>query len=87
MFVAVIAIVVIAFGLMIRVIKPPDALRRIGAALGGMVISIVVPPIIIHLWGALSLWQRLGITALVGFGLAVAWNRYPNRSRKGSTIR
>lgn len=78
--VAVIAITAILLGLMIRVIEPPNALRRIGAALGCMVILIVVLPIIMHLWGRLSLWQRLGV---VGLGLAVTLTCYPNRPGRG----
>lgn len=81
---AVIAIAGIALGLMTRVIEPPNALRRIGATLGCMVILTMVPPIFLHLLGTLSLWQRFVIVALVGLGSAVAWERYHDRPRKGS---
>lgn len=69
---AVVAIVVISFGLMIRAIDPSSALRRIGVTLGCMAILIMVPPIIAHLWGALTLWQQLGIFLLFGVMGAIA---------------
>lgn len=68
---AVVAIVVIALGLMIRVIDPSIALRRIGAALGYVIILIMVPPIIVHLWGALTLWQQLGVIAALGVTVTI----------------
>lgn len=81
---AVIAMVVIALGMMIRVIDPPSAFRRIGAALGCMIVLVMVPSIIVHLWGALSLWQQLGIVALIGLAVAVFWSR---RSRERALTR
>ena len=79
---SVIAIVVIALGLMIRVIDPLSAFRRVGVTLGCMVILVMVPSIIVHLWEALSLWQQLGIVALAGLAVAVAWERRQGHSRK-----
>lgn len=82
--VAVIIIVVIALGLIIRVIEPPSAFRRIVATLGCMVILIMIPPIILHLWFSLSPWQQIGIVALLGFAIVVTLSRRHASSRKRS---
>ncbi len=81
---AVIAMVIIVLGLMIRVIDPLSAFRRIGTTLGCMIVLVMVPSIIVHLWGALSVWEQLGIIALVGLLAAVAWARCQGYSRKRS---
>ena len=83
---AVIAIVIIAIGLMIRVIEPLSALRRIGGTLGCIVILAMLPPLIVHLWHWLSLWQQIGI-AVLGFTAALVWNRRTKPSRKGRADR
>lgn len=77
---AVIAIVVIAIGLMIGVIDARRAVGRIGAVLGAIVLLLVLPSILLGLWRSLSLWQQLGIIALLGLVVVVIF-------RKGTQFR
>lgn len=77
---AVIAIVVIAIGLMIGVIDARRAVGRIGAVLGAVVLLLVLPSILLGLWRSLSLWQQLGIITLLGLVVAVIF-------RKGTQFR
>lgn len=79
---AVIAIIVIALGFMIRMIAPPSALKGIGTSLACMVVLVMAPSITVHLWEALSLWQQLGIAALIGIAVAISWERHDVRAQK-----
>ena len=81
---AVTSIIVIALGLLIRVIEPLKALRRIGATIGCMVILVMLPPIIVHLWHSLSLWQQIGVAFLI-FMAAFVWNRRTKATRTRNT--
>lgn len=81
---AVIIIVLITLGLMIPVIQPAKAFRRIGATLGCMVVLVMLPPIILHSWFSLSMWQQLGIVVVLGFVVLVMLSRRHVPSRKCS---
>ena len=72
---AVIAIVVIAIGLMIGVIDARRAVGRIGAVLGTIVLLLVLPSILLGLWRSLSLWQQLGIITLLGLVVVAIFHR------------
>ena len=60
---AVIAIVVTAFGLMLRILKPADA-WRIGIIVGVVTALSILPQIVIHAWAAIPLWQQIGVLVL-----------------------
>lgn len=64
--VAVIAIIVTAFGLMLGFLKPADALKRIGVIAGTVIVLLELPQIVIYTWSAIPWWQRLALVA-VGF--------------------
>jgi hypothetical protein len=75
---AIIALILTAFGLMLGVVKPADALRRVGLVLGVAMLLMVLPAVLVNLWSGISLWQRLGLTA-IGIGI---WHSRPRqRSR------
>lgn len=81
---AVVAFIVIAFGLMIGAVEPCSVWKRIGATLGCAVILIVFPPIVAHLWHLLSLWQQLGmVTLAVCFGTAALRDGSARRRKRG----
>jgi Zn-dependent protease with chaperone function len=77
---AMIALILTAFGLMLGIVKPADALRRVAAILGVVMLLMVLPAILVSTWSGMSLWQRLALAAIV---LGVCLLKRPRReSRK-----
>jgi hypothetical protein len=77
---ATVAIIVTALGLLLGVLKAADALKRIGAYLGIVVLLMLIPGALVSLWSVMSVWQRLGAAAIV---LVVSLLKRPRRkSRK-----
>jgi hypothetical protein len=62
--VAMIALILTAFGLMLGIVKPADALRRVAAILGVVMLLLVLPAVIVSIWSGMSLWQRLAVAAI-----------------------
>lgn len=79
---AVIAIVVIAIGLMVRVIDGYRAFARLGAVCGALVLLLILPPILLSLWHSLSVWQQLGIILLSWILGLIVLRRRPHRDIK-----
>jgi len=78
--VAMIALILTAFGLMLGIVKPSDALRRVAAILGVVMLLLVLPVVLVSIWSGMSLWQRLALAAIV---LGVCLLKRPRReSRK-----
>ena len=79
--VATIALILTAFGLMLGIVKPADALRRVAAILGIVMLLMVLPALLINLWSGMSVWQRLGLAA-IAFGIwLLKWPRGESRKR------
>jgi ABC-type dipeptide/oligopeptide/nickel transport system permease subunit len=77
---ATIALILVVFGLMLGIVKPAAAFRRIAAILGIVMLLMVLPVILVHLWSDMSLWQRLALAMiLIGF---LQWRRPRRESRK-----
>jgi hypothetical protein len=64
--VAIITIVVTAIGMMVGFVELASALKRIALVIGSLVLLLILPPIIMGMWRALSSWQQLGLSALLG---------------------
>jgi hypothetical protein len=76
---AIVALILTAFGLMFGIVKPADAIRRVAAILGVVIALMLAPGILVGVWSAMSLWQRLGL-ATIGVGV---WQcRRPHRRRQ-----
>lgn len=73
---ATIAIILMAFGLMLGIVKPADAPKHIGAILVIVIGLMVVPGILANAWSAMSLWQQI---ALLAIGIGVFWWLRPRR--------
>lgn len=81
---AVIAIVITVFGLMLGLMKPADASRRSGAIVGFIILLLLLPAILIHAWAALSLWQQIALAGIgLGLWLVLRPQRRPSK-RRGS---
>ena len=78
--VATIALILTAFGLMLGIVKPADALRRVAAILSIVMLLMVLPAVLVNIWSGMSLWQRLGLAA-IALGLW-QWRRPRRESRK-----
>ena len=73
---AMIAIILTAFGLMVGIVKPADAVKHIGAIFGIVIGLMVIPGILGSAWSALSLWQQI---ALIAIGIGVIQLLRPRR--------
>lgn len=65
---AVLAIIVTAFGLMLGILKPADAFKRIGVIVGTVIALLIVPQVVVCTWSAIPVWQQL---ALIVIGLVI----------------
>jgi hypothetical protein len=61
---AMIALILTAFGVTLGMVKPADSVKRLGAILGIVIVLLVVPGVIASAWSSMSLWQRLGVTVI-----------------------
>ena len=78
--VATIALILTAFGLMLGIVKPADALRRVAAILGIVMLLMVLPAVLVNISSSMSLWQRFALAA-IGFGICLL-KRPRRESRK-----
>lgn len=62
---ALLAIVVLALGVMVRAVKLGDAMKYLGAIVGVVILLVMLPQIIVSLWLSMSLWQHLGIAVVI----------------------
>ena len=80
--VAVIAIIVTAFGLMLGLLKPADAFKRIGVIAGTAIALFELPQIVIYAWSTIPWWQQL---ALIAVGLVILWAVASRREKRHRT--
>jgi len=70
------SLVLLAFGIMLGMEKPADAMKHGGAVLGIIIILMLAPGIIVSAWLAIPLWQR---AALLAIGTCIWLRRRPRR--------
>jgi hypothetical protein len=61
---AIIALILTAFVLMLGILKPADAPKRIAAILGVLILLMLIPDILVSAWSGLSLWQQIALAAI-----------------------
>lgn len=83
---AIIAILVTAFGLMLGILKPVDAFKRIGLIVGTVIGLLILPQIVIGEWMALTIWQQIGVIVLV-VGALLLFGLITSRTGKGTPRR
>lgn len=76
--VAMVALILTAFGLMLGIVKPADVFTRVAAIVGVIMLLSLLPAIILGLWSDMSIWRRFGLAAIV-FGVCLLL-----RPRRGS---
>lgn len=81
---ALIAIIVLAFRVMVSAVKPEDVLRHFGLIAGIVTFLIMLPAIIASLWNSMSFGQHLGtVTFVVAIGLLFnAFRQRPHNARR-----
>lgn len=79
--VAVITIIVTAFGLMLGFLKPADAFKRIGVIVGTVIALLELSQIVVYAWSAISWWQRLALVAVGGVVICALAPRRQKRHR------
>ena len=78
---ATIALILTAFGIMLRIVKPDDVLKRIGAILSIVIVLMLIPGILVSAWSALSLWQQIVLIA-IGIGAVQLLRPRPQRRKR-----
>jgi hypothetical protein len=71
---AMIALILTAFGIMLGIVKPADALRRMGVIIGIVIVLMFIPGVLVDAWSGLSLWQKITLAA-IGVGVWL-WLRF-----------
>jgi hypothetical protein len=80
---ALVAIIILTFGAMIRAVKLENILQRLVAILGIAILLMMLPTTIVSLWRSMSLTEHLGlaIVVILTIWLMGAAKRKPRRER------
>ena len=76
---SLIALALMAFGIMLGMVKPADAVKHVGAILGIIIMLMLVSGIMLGAWLAILLWQRI---ALLAIGICIWQWRQPRRQAR-----
>ena len=71
---ALIAIVVLALGLIVRAVKLGNVMRHLGVIVGIMILLLMLPAIILSEWSSMSFFQQFGI-AFLGIVVVLLFNK------------
>jgi hypothetical protein len=74
-------LILTAFGIILGMVKPSEAVRHVGASLGILISLFFMPGIILCAWLHMSFWQQIAL-AVLGIG-ACLWLRPGRRTPKG----
>jgi len=75
-----IAMVLMAFGIMLGMVKPADSVKHGGTILGIIIVLIAAPCMLLSAWSAIPVWQQI---AMLAIGLCIwQWRRPRRQSRK-----
>ena len=72
-----------AIGLMLGIAKPADAMKRIGAILGIVIVLMLIPGVPLGAWSGMSLWQQVALVViLVGVWRLKQWRQCASRTKR-----
>ena len=81
--VALVAIAILAVGVIVREVKPSDIGRHLGSILCIVILLLMLPAIMMNIWSTMSYWQHLGIAILViMIGLSLRAVRQSSRKKQ-----
>lgn len=70
--VALVAIAILALGIIVQAVKLSDVVKHLGTILCIAILLLMLPAIMARVWSAMSNWQHLGIVILgVMIGLSL----------------
>jgi hypothetical protein len=75
-----IALILLAFAIILGMEKPADAMKHGGAILGIIILLMLAPAIIASAWSAIPLWQKAALFVIVV--VIWQWRRPRRRSRR-----
>ena len=79
---ALLALTILAIGLIVSAVKPADVARHLGTIISIMIFLLVLPAIMVDAWSSMSYWQHLGILILgIMIGLSLRAFRQMRRRR------
>lgn len=61
---ATIALILTALGIMLCIVKPTDAFRRVAAILGIVILLVFILGILVSTWSCMPLWEKIGLVAV-----------------------
>jgi hypothetical protein len=61
---AIIVLILTAFGIMLGIVKRTDAVNRVGAILGIVIVLVPAPGILAGVWSALFLWEQVSLVTI-----------------------
>jgi hypothetical protein len=61
---ATIALILKALEIMLCIVKPEDALRRVGAILGIVILLVFIQGVLVSAWSCMTLWEKIGLVAI-----------------------
>ena len=73
---AMIVLILTAFGLMLGIVKPANAPKHIGTILGLAITAMLLPGVLVSAWSGMSLWQQIALVA-IGIALWQWWRPRP----------
>jgi Mn2+/Fe2+ NRAMP family transporter len=80
--VALVAIVILATGLIVSAVKPSDATRHLGTILCLIIPLLMLPAIMATAWSSMSFWQHFAIVILgIVIGLSLRALRQARKRR------
>lgn len=62
---ALVALIFIALGTIVGMVKPADACKYIGVTVGFVIVLVLLVSVLVGLWSTMSLWQRAFIAGIV----------------------
>lgn len=72
-----------AIGLMMGIAKPANALKRIGAILGIVIVLTLMPSVLLGAWSGMALWQQVALVANgVGVWRLKQWGTCASRTKR-----
>ena len=81
--VALIAIIILALCVIVRVVKLEDVPRHLGVIVGIVILLVMLPAIIASLWNSMSFAQHMEIAALgVAIALFLSASRWSHNVRR-----
>jgi|HubBroStandDraft_1064217.scaffolds.fasta_scaffold140369_2 hypothetical protein len=82
---AILWVIAVSIGVMLGILGPAEAFRRVCVGVAILVLLIVAPTIAVASWVMMSIWQKLGTAVLAFFAVAAYTRMRTPRSKPRGT--